>query len=389
MSSAENRGQFVWHELMTTDTVGASAFYPRIAGWKTQPWELDSSYTLWVGNAGPMGGVMSLPQETPASSHWMPYIGTNDVAATVAAARALGATVCKDTTQLANGSSIAVLQDPQGAVFAVHGAGSGENGSAGAGSEFSWHELSTSDIEAALRFYMELFGWERAEKHDMGEIGFYQLVSHGGRNIGGIFTMQPGITTPHWLSYLRVSDVDQAADAAKAAGGRVVNGPMEVPGGDWIAQIIDPQGAAFAVHEVTSAKAPKAAKPAKAAKVKAAPKPKPAAVEAEAKSSAPAREPAKKAAAKPAAAAATATTAAKPARAASARRPAARKKAAAKAKSARRRASARAASAAKSRRARKVARPAVKKASARRKPAARRLAKRRSARRTVRAKRRR
>ena len=51
-----------------------------------------------------------------------------------------------------------------------------------------------------------------------------------------------------------VDSADAAADRAKKAGGTVINGPMEVPGGDRIAAILDPQGAAFAVHsKVTSA----------------------------------------------------------------------------------------------------------------------------------------
>src|SRR5262245_32940438 len=60
MSSVEPRGQFVWHELMTTDTAAAGDFYPRVAGWKSQPWEQDSAYTLWVGRGGPMGGLMRM-----------------------------------------------------------------------------------------------------------------------------------------------------------------------------------------------------------------------------------------------------------------------------------------------------------------------------------------
>jgi predicted enzyme related to lactoylglutathione lyase len=264
MSSAEPRGQFVWHELLTTDTAAAGAFYPRVAGWKSQSWEKDSSYTLWVGRSGPMGGVMRLPEGADAApSHWMPYISTPDVAATVEAARNLGARVCKDTTEIPNGGTFAVLADPQGATFAVH-ATSMPTGSAGGlpnEGDFSWHELATTDIDAALPFYSELFGWEAGPKHDMGEMGYYQLFTHGGRQVGGIYKMMPGVTTPHWLSYVRVSDVGKATKAAKAAGGRVVNGPMEVPGGDWIAQLIDPQGAMFAVHQLKQAEPAKAAQP--------------------------------------------------------------------------------------------------------------------------------
>src|SRR5262249_30203918 len=133
-------------------------------------------------------------------------------------------------------------------------------------SDFSWHELSTADLDAALSFYGELFGWEAAERHDMGEIGFYQLFTRNGQTIGGMYVTPPGLS-PHWLSYVRVKNVDEAAWAARAGGGRTVKGPMEVPGGDWTAQTIDPQGAAFAVHEVKAvAKAAEPARPAKAAK---------------------------------------------------------------------------------------------------------------------------
>jgi predicted enzyme related to lactoylglutathione lyase len=51
-----------------------------------------------------------------------------------------------------------------------------------------------------------------------------------------------------WMIYFRVPDVHAAAERVKAAGGSIINGPMEVPGGDWIVQGMDPQGAAFALH---------------------------------------------------------------------------------------------------------------------------------------------
>lgn len=412
MSSAATRGQFVWHELITTDTTGASDFYPRIAGWKTQPWEVDNSYTLLVGEGGPLGGLMSLSQEAPASSHWMPYIGTPDVAATVEAARALGATVRTEPTALPNGGSYAVLQDPQGAAFAVHAAGVEQPQGMQERRDFSWHELSTADLDAALSFYAELFGWDAAERHDMGEMGFYQLFARNGENIGGMYVTPPGMS-PHWLSYVRVKNVDEATNAAKAGGGRIVNGPMEVPGGDWIAQIIDPQGAAFAIHEVK--KPAKAAKPAKSAK---APKPEAKAVPAqEAKAAKPekAAAPKEAAAAKPekvaarkaealkpaaakAAKAAKATVAKRPAKSArkakaTARRAPVRAKAAARSKASKKRASARVAASAK--RSTKAKRPAAKRAApkraaaARRRSAASRKMARKSARRVVRAKRRR
>jgi hypothetical protein len=53
---------------------------------------------------------------------------------------------------------------------------------------------------------------------------------------------------PMWVYYIRVPDLQRALDAVKANGGQILTGPMEVPGGDWIAQCTDPQGAMFALH---------------------------------------------------------------------------------------------------------------------------------------------
>jgi len=294
MSSAEIRGRFVWHELMTTDTTAAGAFYPRVAGWKSQPFEKMDDYTLWVGGKGPMGGLMPVPVENGESpaSQWVPYIGTPDIGQTIARARELGAQVMKDVQDIPDAGQFAILLDPQGVMFAIYSARSSEGSTdmpPDVG-DFSWHELATSDPEEALEFYTELFGWDKSHRHDMGEMGYYQLFARNGRDIGGIYRVQHG-ASPHWLSYVRVSDVDKAANATKAAGGRVLNGPMEVPGGDWIAQLMDPQGVAFAVHQVK--KAAKSAPAVKSARKAAKPQPRGEAVE-----SAPARKsaPAKRAA---------------------------------------------------------------------------------------------
>jgi predicted enzyme related to lactoylglutathione lyase len=113
-----------------------------------------------------------------------------------------------------------------------------------------------------LAFYSDLFGWSKGAAHDMGEMGVYQLVSHGGHDVGGVFKARDNSTPPSWLSYVRVPDAAKAVSAAKTAGGRILNGPMEVPGGSWIAQILDPQGGAFAVVEAPRvAKAEKPATP--------------------------------------------------------------------------------------------------------------------------------
>ncbi len=73
-----------------------------------------------------------------------------------------------------------------------------------------------------------------------------------------------------WMPYAMVKDAKAAAAAATANGGTIINGPMEVPGGDWIAQGVDPQGAVFSVHSLkpTAQKAAPAKKKAAAVKKK-------------------------------------------------------------------------------------------------------------------------
>ena len=183
--------------------------------------------------------------------HWLPYVGTADVDATVQTAQGLGGRVYMGATDIPDTGRFAVLADPQGAVFAIFSlpatAPSGGGGSMP--QEFSWHELATSDPVGALRFYAALFGWAEIATHDMGPMGVYHLVGLGGvASIGMWKTTADKPMPPHWLCYAHVADIDKSANAAKAAGGKLLNGPMEVPGGTWIAHLTDPQGAAFALH---------------------------------------------------------------------------------------------------------------------------------------------
>jgi len=85
----------------------------------------------------------------------------------------------------------------------------------------------------------------------MGPMGIYQIFERDGVQLGGMFTAPPADTIPpNWLAYVRVDSADRAAERVTKAGGKVVNGPMDVPGGSRIAQCMDPQGGMFAVHSM-------------------------------------------------------------------------------------------------------------------------------------------
>jgi predicted enzyme related to lactoylglutathione lyase len=81
----------------------------------------------------------------------------------------------------------------------------------------------------------------------MGAMGRYQLFATGGPAIGGMMTKPAEVPMPFWTYYFQVDAVGAALERLKAEGGKVINGPMEVPGGSWIVQGIDPQGAMFSL----------------------------------------------------------------------------------------------------------------------------------------------
>ena len=253
MADTTNRGRFVWYDLMTTDPKKAEPFYTRVAGWGTQPFE-GMPYTMWTRDGAPIGGVGQVePPGMPP--HWLAYIAVPNVDAAVTQAEGLGGRTAVPGTDIPNVGRFAVLADPQGAVFAVFtpaGAGQapGPERDPKLG-EFSWHELTTTDYKKAFAFYQAMFGWEKTGEHDMGPMGMYFMFGRNGRELGGMFNTTGDLKMPpNWTLYINVDSADAAAERVKAHGGQVLNGPMEVPGGDRIAQCTDPQGAVFAVHSM-------------------------------------------------------------------------------------------------------------------------------------------
>jgi predicted enzyme related to lactoylglutathione lyase len=336
------QGRFVWQELTTEDPATAVAFYSKVVGWHAHPNPSHPSYTEFGIGSSHSAGMMPLTDDARAAgvrSNWQPYIGAADVDATVATAQQLGGKVVHAAQDIEHVGRFATLTDPQGGVFAVFkpsgpGSGAAPPAKPAVGS-FAWLELATSDYEAAFAFYGKLFGWQVIQRMDMGPQGVYLIFGADGVQQGGMYKMhQDRSAKPYWLPYAEVASADAAATAATAAGGRILVGPMDVPGGRMV-QVLDPSGAMFAVH---SAAAPaKAAAPSKPSQP-AAPKPatpKPAATPPAAPKPVAAKTPpaAAKPAASPTALPAAKTTAAKKKAApkkAAAKKPVAKKKPAAK-----------------------------------------------------------
>ncbi len=247
-------GRFLWFELLTEDVDKAVDFYTSVVGWGTRPWEGETSgYILWTAGDEPVGGVMKLPSEAKQSGmppYWMGYVGANDITSTLNKVRGMGGEVLVPPQLIPDVGTFGVLKDPQGAVIAAMTPATEMPPSMEMRSgHTSWCELLTTDPDGAWRFYEALFGWEKTESMDMGEYGIYQMFGLGGQSMGGFFARPEITSAPNlWLYYFTVDDIDAALKAVNTNGGELVHGPMEVPGGDRIAQCKDSQGAWFALH---------------------------------------------------------------------------------------------------------------------------------------------
>jgi predicted enzyme related to lactoylglutathione lyase len=106
---------------------------------------------------------------------------------------------------------------------------------------FVWYELMTSDRDAALSFYSELFGWQW-QHEDMGPMGTYSMAHTGDTYHAGLVTLPKPDIPPHWGAYVTVPDVDRATEQATALGGQVLVPGTDIPNVGRFAAIQDPSG---------------------------------------------------------------------------------------------------------------------------------------------------
>ncbi|MCV0396252.1 MAG: VOC family protein [Rhizobiaceae bacterium] len=241
---------FFWYELVTTDPKAATGFYADVVGWTPVPYGPSHDYT--VLNVGPdqgTAGIMATPPEAAGMPpQWMGYLYVDDVDAKAREVETAGGKVEKGPWDIPEIGRAAVCTDPHGAPFMIMKP-NGEDrpplpmttpGTIG------WRDLSAGDLDEAWSFYAGLFGWTKGDAIPMEGMGDYQLFHAGGDEpVGGMMTKTPDREHPFWLFYFVVPAIDAAREKIVKGGGTVVMEPMEVPGGAWAMEALDPQGARF------------------------------------------------------------------------------------------------------------------------------------------------
>jgi predicted enzyme related to lactoylglutathione lyase len=242
-------GSFIWYDQMSNDLAGAEAFYTKVVGWTLAPNTMnDQRYTLLQAGATMIGGLMPIPEQAKGvQPAWMGYIAVDDVKAYADKVKAAGGAIRRPPTEIPNVGTFAVAGDPHGAGFLLFKASGGDGPAPDpdAPGQIGWRELHAGDGPSALDFYSGLFGWTKTDAMDMGAMGKYLIFSTRSGQSGGVMTKMPDTPAAMWLYYFNTDAIDAAVERVKAAGGRILVGPMEVPGDRWMLQGFDPQGAVF------------------------------------------------------------------------------------------------------------------------------------------------
>lgn len=246
-------GTFSWTDAGMTDVTKAKSFYGEVLGWSFNDIPMGAGYTYSMAHVHGKNVAALYPQppqmrEQGIPPNWLCYISVKSADEVASKAERLGGKVLAAAFDVTDAGRMAVLQDPTGAAVALwepkKHIGASLLKEAGA---MVWHELRTTDMAAAERFYTGLLGCE-AKTLDMGPIK-YTLLGHSERPVGAMMKITPemGSMQPHWLPYFGTNDCDAAVERARRSGAKILMPPTDAPNVGRFAKLVDPQGAAFAV----------------------------------------------------------------------------------------------------------------------------------------------
>ena len=248
-SHEHHPGKIVYAELVTPDLEAAKRFYGGLFGWTFRDVPLGArKFAEALLNGQQVAGLMQRP--VPGGKHrpaWLTFISVQDADAASASATRNGAKLLFGPRDIPDLGRIAVLADPQGAVFAILASSSGDPPDIQADDgDWIWSSLITSDPDTASVFYRSLFGYTVYDLAATGEAKHLILASgdYARASVNPFPSNRPDLR-PRWLNYVRVGDVAAAAARVTSLGGHVLVPPRVDRDGSMIAVVADPLGASF------------------------------------------------------------------------------------------------------------------------------------------------
>ena len=248
-------GEFCWVDLASHDVDGAATFYSGLLGWDRERYDPDrEGYWYFRSDGKLVAGLETLGTEGQLPA-WLSYVRVDDVGATAdKVGQAGGAVLVGPLDVPGDAGSLALCQDPEGAVFALWQPGELQGAElVNEPGAWTWNNLLTRDLERAKDFYGRVFGWT-AIHHEEAPPGILMWQVEGQRwpeGMGGLMQITadlPAEMPPHWQVYFIVETMDEALERATSTGAKVGFGPIDVPVGR-LATLVDPQGAVVSLME--------------------------------------------------------------------------------------------------------------------------------------------
>ncbi|MGI8663328.1 MAG: VOC family protein [Acidimicrobiales bacterium] len=236
-----------WVDIASIDLEATHAFYPALFGWERQDagsLEETGGYGFYLQRGKRVAGYG--PANAPGV-WWTTYMTVDDASATAGMVELNGGTTLAAPMQVMDAGTMAVFSDPTGAAFAVWQPGQSHGAQiVNEPGAFSWAELMTRDLPAALAFYQAVFGWteENGPEAPYKELAVDGVVVAAAQAIGADM---PAEVPPHWNVYFGVHDVDRAAAQAADLGGTVRVEPFDIPDVGRIAVLGGPHDEGFSI----------------------------------------------------------------------------------------------------------------------------------------------
>jgi predicted enzyme related to lactoylglutathione lyase len=244
-SGQAERGKVVWHDLVTHDLATAKRFYAATFGWTFE--DVTSGYAVARNNGRLVAGIGRI-DNTASGSQWIAQISVDDIDGRAAAVKKKGGKVLLGPFDLRGRGRVAVLSDPQSAVFGLIDSASGDPLDRKAElNDWLWHEVWVDDPAAATAFYRELIGYSPKTKQ-IGDTAYSYLATDETPRIGVVAKPDPKIGSA-WASYIRVADVSAVAARVEQNGGTVLFAPQKSVRQGTVAVVADPGGAAFLLQQ--------------------------------------------------------------------------------------------------------------------------------------------
>jgi predicted enzyme related to lactoylglutathione lyase len=246
-------GSFCWAELATSDADSAKQFYSEMFGWTVTEQPIpEGTYYIFQSGGNDAAAMYVAPSGTP--TNWGVYFSVANADESAAKVAPSGGKLIAGPFDVMDAGRMALVQDPQGAMFSLwqanrvigitHG---------GPLNQACWPELNSPDPAGAVAFYSKLFGWKTKPESGFESAHYVEWVN-GQSPMAGLMPMRgdewKGVP-PHWMIYISVANCDERAAKATELGAKICVQPTDIPNVGRFAVITDPEGATFSLIQMT------------------------------------------------------------------------------------------------------------------------------------------